>query len=769
MSSDGFTLGRRSLGLLGAGLAAAAAGLPAVPSLISPAKAAPAPETGPIKVGILHSLSGTMAISEAPLKDVMLMLISEQNKKGGVMGRPLEPVVVDPASNWPLFAEKARQLLSVDKVAAVFGCWTSVSRKSVLPVFEQLDRHPVLPGPVRGPGVQPQHLLHRRGAEPAGDPGGRLSDEPGGREALGAGRHRLRLSAHHQQDPGGLPEVEGREARRHHDQLHPVRLFRLAGERRQDQGVRLGREEDRASFPPSTAMPTCRSTRSSATRASRRPTSRWWHSASASRNSPGIEHRAAGRPARGLELFRERRHPGQQGDVAAFKAFTKNDKRVFNDPMEAHYIGFNMWVKAVEKAGTTEPDAVIDAMIGVSHPNLTGDYATMMPNHHLTKPVLIGEVQANGQFNVVWQTPGLVVAQPWSPYLPEFEEPDRRLAAADVLRQLRRGGRQMPRQAEGVSGRMRRWRQGGSSPGGSSPGARLPLALPACRAAAVPAAAAAAGIRGGGSVRRPGVHQYRHGGAGHPRACGLRQSARQAGDRGVAGRQPRRLALAATGCAAVHSYRNGFVDARTGAPVANPPMPVNLRPVILNDTVRAAIETAAGVLDLFSPREAKRRAAAEALYQAADPGALPTIERALAREKNAGIARVLREARAAAELKSATASVPDRLAAIKVLETREDLSARNLLASPARPKAGGGRRGDRGDRADRPAVADLGAGGGRLLRHFARRRAAARRRRACHHLRRDGRDQHGAWRDGDDRRLHDLRRAAGDRAPLRRP
>ena len=126
---------------------------------------------------------------------------------------------------------------------------------------------------------------------------------------------------------------------------------------------------------------------------------------------------------------------------------------------------------------------------------------------------------------------------------------------------------------------------------------------------------------------------------------------------------------------------NGYVDARTGAPVADPPMPVNLRPVILNDTVRAAIETAAGVLDLFSPQAARRRAAAEALLQAADPGALPTIQRALAQEKNAGVARVLREARAAAELKSTTAGIPDRLAAIKVLAAREDLSSRNLLAS----------------------------------------------------------------------------------------
>jgi urea transport system substrate-binding protein len=92
-----------------------------------------------IKVGVLHSLSGTMAISETTLKDVMLMLIEDQNKKGGLLGKKLEAVVVDPASNWPLFAEKARELLQKDKVGAVFGCWTSVSRKSVLPVFEELN------------------------------------------------------------------------------------------------------------------------------------------------------------------------------------------------------------------------------------------------------------------------------------------------------------------------------------------------------------------------------------------------------------------------------------------------------------------------------------------------------------------------------------------------------------------------------------------------------------------------------------------------------
>src|SRR5271163_853873 len=165
MSSKGITIDRRRLGLLGAGLAVAASGIGVIPDLVPRAQAAPAePETGPIKVGILHSLSGTMAISEAPLKDVMMMLIAQQNAKGGVMGRQLQPVVVDPASNWPLFAEKAKQLLSVDKVAAVFGCWTSVSRKSVLPVFEQLNG--ILLYPVQYEGQECSRNVFYTGAAP---------------------------------------------------------------------------------------------------------------------------------------------------------------------------------------------------------------------------------------------------------------------------------------------------------------------------------------------------------------------------------------------------------------------------------------------------------------------------------------------------------------------------------------------------------------------------------------------------------------------------
>src|ERR1700678_2167382 len=117
-----------------------------------------------IKIGILHSLSGTMAISETTLKDVMLMLIDEQNKKGGVLGKKLEAVVVDPASNWPLFAEKAKELIEKDKVSVVFGCWTSVSRKSVLPVFKELDS--ILFYPVQYEGEEYERNVFYTGAAP---------------------------------------------------------------------------------------------------------------------------------------------------------------------------------------------------------------------------------------------------------------------------------------------------------------------------------------------------------------------------------------------------------------------------------------------------------------------------------------------------------------------------------------------------------------------------------------------------------------------------
>jgi urea transport system substrate-binding protein len=421
MTSKQISLGRRNLGMLGVGLAAAASGLRALPGTTRAAAAAPATSGEPIKVGILHSLSGTMAISEAPLKDVMLMLIAEQNKNGGVMGQQIQPVVVDPASNWPLFAEKARELLSVDQVAAVFGCWTSVSRKSVLPVFEQLNG--ILFYPVQYEGQECSRNVFYTGAAPnqqAIPAVDYLMNQVGVKRWVLAGTDYVYprttnkiLEAYLKSKgvpsseiminytPFGYSDWQSIVAQ--------IKSFGSAGKKTAvvstingDANVpfykELGNQGIKATDIPVIAF------------------SVGEQELAGIDTAPLVGHLAA------WNYFESVDTPANQQVVAAFKKFANNDKRVFNDPMEAHYIGFNMWVKGVEKAGTTDHDAVIDAMIGVAHPNLSGDYATMMPNHHLTKPVLIGEVQANGQFNVVWQTPGLVVAQPWSPYLPESKD-----------------------------------------------------------------------------------------------------------------------------------------------------------------------------------------------------------------------------------------------------------------------------------------------------------------------------------------------------------
>ena len=400
-----------------------------------------------IKVGVLHSLSGTMAISETTLKDVMLMLIEEQNKKGGLLGKKLEAVVVDPASDWPLFAEKARELIAVNKVAAVFGCWTSVSRKSVLPVFKELNS--ILFYPVQYEGEESERNVFYTGAAPNQQaiPAVDYLMANEKVEALGAGRHRLRLSAHHQQDPRGLSEGQGRRRRRHHDQLHAVRPFRLADDRRPTSrsSARAGKKtavvstingDANVPFYKELGQPGHRGRRTF-----RSSPSRWARKNSpASTPSPLVGHLAA------WNYFQSVDTPENAEFIKTWQAFTKNDKRVTNDPMEAHVIGFNMWVKAVEKAGTTDPDAVIDAHASASRcPNLSGGFSAMMPNHHITKPVLIGEVQENGQFDIVWKTPGLVVGDEWSDYLPELEGPDRRLARAHVLRQLQHRHRQVRR------------------------------------------------------------------------------------------------------------------------------------------------------------------------------------------------------------------------------------------------------------------------------------------------------------------------------------
>ncbi|KAB2872159.1 MAG: urea ABC transporter substrate-binding protein [Bauldia sp.] len=371
-----------------------------------------------IKVGILHSLSGTMAISETTLKDVMLMLIDEQNKKGGLLGKQLEAVVVDPASDWPLFAEKARELISQDKVAAVFGCWTSVSRKSVLPVFEELNG--LLFYPVQYEGEESQRNIFYTGAAPnqqAIPAVDYLMNEEGVERWVLAGtdyvypRTTNKILEAYLQAKGVAPEdiMINYTPFGHSDWqtiVADIKAFGSAGKKTAvvstingDANVpfykELGNQGLKAEDIPVVAF------------------SVGEEELAGVDTAPLVGHLAA------WNYFQSVEDPANAEFIAKWKEFTRNPDRVSNDPMEAHVIGFNMWVKAVEKAGTTDPDAVIDAIIGVSVPNLTGGFSTMMPNHHITKPVLIGEIQDDGQFEVVWQTSGLVVGDEWSDYLPD--------------------------------------------------------------------------------------------------------------------------------------------------------------------------------------------------------------------------------------------------------------------------------------------------------------------------------------------------------------
>ena len=385
------------------------------------AMSAPAMAQDTIKVGILHSLSGTMAISETTLKDVMLMLIDEQNKKGGLLGKKLEPVVVDPASNWPLFAEKARELISKDKVSAVFGCWTSVSRKSVLPVFEELNN--ILFYPVQYEGEESSRNVFYTGAAPnqqAIPAVDYLMEKEQVQRWVLAGtdyvypRTTNKILEAYLKSKGVKPEdiMINYTPFGHSDWqsiVADIKKFGSGGKKTAvvstingDANVpfykELGNQGVKAEDIPVVAF------------------SVGEEELAGIDTKPLLGHLAA------WNYFQSVETPANSDFIKAWRAYTKNDKRVTNDPMEAHYIGFNMWVKAVESAGTTEPDKVIDAMIGVSVPNLTGGYSAMLPNHHITKPVLIGEVQENGQFDVVSKTSGLVPGDEWSDYLPDSKD-----------------------------------------------------------------------------------------------------------------------------------------------------------------------------------------------------------------------------------------------------------------------------------------------------------------------------------------------------------
>ncbi len=369
-----------------------------------------------IKVGVLHSLSGTMAISETTLKDTVLMLIDEQNKRGGVLGKKLEAVVVDPASNWPLFAEKAEQLLVKDKVAVVFGCWTSVSRKSVLPVFEK--NNGLLFYPVQYEGEESSRNVFYTGAAPnqqAIPAVDYLMNDVGVERWVLAGTDYVYprttnkiLEAYLKAKGVKQEDIMINYTQFGHSDwqriVSDIKKFGSAGKKTAvvstingDANVpfykELGNQKISAEDIPVVAF------------------SVGEEELSGIDTKPLVGHLAA------WNYFMSVDTPANAEFIKKWQSFIKNPKRVTNDPMEAHMIGFNMWVKAVEKAKTTDVDKVIDAMIGIEVPNLTGGVAKMLPNHHLTKPVLIGEVRDDGQFDVVWQTDGLVAGDAWSDFL----------------------------------------------------------------------------------------------------------------------------------------------------------------------------------------------------------------------------------------------------------------------------------------------------------------------------------------------------------------
>ena len=381
---------------------------------------------GTIKVGILHSLSGTMAISETSLKDVALMTIEEINAAGGVLGKKLEPVVVDPASNWPLFAEKARELIEKHKVAVTFGCWTSVSRKSVLPVFEELDA--LLFYPVQYEGEECSKNVFYTGAAP-------------NQQAIPAVEY--------------LMSADGGNAKRFvllgTDYVYPRTTNKILRAFLHSKGVTdadimetytpfghsdyqtiVAEVKKFAAAKPTAVISTIngdsnvpfyKELANQGIKAEDIPVIAFSVGEEELRGidtAPLVGHLAA------WNYFMSMDTPENKAFIAKWKAYVKKnnlpggDKRVTNDPMEATYIGMHMWAQAVQQAGTTSVAAVRQAMGYQTFKSPSG-YVIQMDarNHHLHKPVMIGEVTEDGQFEIVWKTDGPIRAEAWSPFIPD--------------------------------------------------------------------------------------------------------------------------------------------------------------------------------------------------------------------------------------------------------------------------------------------------------------------------------------------------------------
>ena len=372
-----------------------------------------------IKIGILHSLSGTMAISETILKDLMLMEVADVNAKGGLLGKKIEPVVVDPASNWPLFAEKARELLVKDKVAAVFGCWTSVSRKSVLPVFEELNG--LLFYPLEYEGEESSYNIFYGSSVPdnkaipaveylTSKDGGEVkrfvlegTDYVYPRTSNKIIRAFLKTKGVKDEDimenytPFGFSDWQ--------TEVAAIKKFGSAGKKTAVISTING--DANVPFYKELANQGVK-----ATDISVMAFSVGEEELAGLDTKPLVGHLAA------WSYFQSVNTPENKAFIAKWRAYTANPKRVTNDPMESAYILFHMWVQAVQQAGTTDVDSVRQAMIGQKVKSPSGFEVVMGSNHHMAKPVMIGEIQADGQFSIVYKSkafhpgPGALTSRP---------------------------------------------------------------------------------------------------------------------------------------------------------------------------------------------------------------------------------------------------------------------------------------------------------------------------------------------------------------------
>ncbi|KGJ13658.1 urea ABC transporter substrate-binding protein [Paracoccus sanguinis] len=375
-----------------------------------------------IKIGVLHSLSGTMAISETTLKDTVLMMVDQQNAKGGLLGKKIEAVVVDPASDWPLFAEKARELISVQGVDAIFGCWTSVSRKSVLPVVEELNG--LLFYPVQYEGEESSKNVIYTGAAPnqqAIPAVDYMADELGvekwallGTDYVYPRTTNTILESYLKSKGVAQGDIFVNYTPFGHSDWSKIvaDVVALGKDGKKVGVVSTINGDANVGFYKELAA--------AGVSAEDIPVMAF---SVGEEELSGLDTKNLAGHLAAWNYFQSADTPENKAFIKGWHKFTGNDKRVTNDPMEATKLGFEAWVKAVEKAGSTDTDKVLDAIVGVEVPNLTGGVAKVLPNHHLTKPVLIGEIRDDGQFDIVSQTEP-VAGDAWTDFLPESAKLD---------------------------------------------------------------------------------------------------------------------------------------------------------------------------------------------------------------------------------------------------------------------------------------------------------------------------------------------------------